>query len=337
MSIHDQPVRPREQQDLDRRGFLKTSAALGAAGLAGVGCTGAGAAAAESAKQAASETLVKQLHDSLDEEQRGKICFPFAHKLRSEVDNNWHITKTRLARDLDKDQHQLVVDIFRGLHSEQYADQVLAQVDHDNRSKDLATCSIALFGRPGEKFEFVLTGRHVTRRCDGNSVEGAAFGGPIFYGHSAGGFNEKPDHPGNIYWYQAKRANELFQALDGKQREQALRSDPRDESGNDTVALSGKSTGLPGVACGDLSTDQQELVRKVMDDVLAPFREVDRKESLQLIEKSGFEHLHMSYYKNMDIGNDQVWDVWQIEGPNMVWYFRGSPHVHTWVYIRDQA
>lgn len=33
-------------------------------------------------------------------------------------------------------------------------------------------------------FEFVLTGRHCTRRCDGDSVEGAAFGGPLFYGHA---------------------------------------------------------------------------------------------------------------------------------------------------------
>jgi hypothetical protein len=29
-----------------------------------------------------------------------------------------------------------------------------------------------------------------------------------------------------------------------------------------------------------------------------------------------------------------VWDVWQIEGPNMLWYFRGAPHVHCWVNIR---
>jgi hypothetical protein len=42
--------------------------------------------------------------------------------------------------------------------------------------------AIAIFGEPGTgKFEFVLTGRHVTRRCDGDSLEGAAFGGPIFY------------------------------------------------------------------------------------------------------------------------------------------------------------
>jgi hypothetical protein len=45
----------------------------------------------------------------------------------------------------------------------------------------------------------------------------------------------------------------------------------------------------------------------------------------------------MSFYKNLDIGSDGVWDVWQLESPNMIWYFRGAPHVHTWVNIRAKA
>src|SRR5213596_3336792 len=82
---------------------------------------------------------------------------------------------------------------------------VLEQVEHDNSGAGgFGACSVALFGEPGTgKFEFVLSGRHVTRRCDGDSVEGAAFGGPIFYGHAALSDEEAADHPGNIYWYQA--------------------------------------------------------------------------------------------------------------------------------------
>ena len=48
----------------------------------------------------------------------------------------------------------------------------------------------------------------------------------------------------------------------------------------------------------------------------------------------GVNSLAMSFYKNLDIGNDGVWDVWQLESPTMVWYFRGAPHVHVWVNIR---
>jgi len=74
-----------------------------------------------------------------------------------------------------------------------------------------------------------------------------------------------------------------------------------------------------------------------MSDLLAPFRKQDADEAIKLIKANGFENLHMAFYKNLDIGNDGVWDVWQIEGPAMVWYFRGAPHVHTWVHVRQAA
>ncbi len=183
------------------------------------------------------------------------------------------------------------------------------------------------------QFEFVLTGRHCTARCDGDSVDGAAFGGPIFYGHQAGSSaTEAPDHPGNIYWYQAKRANEVFKALDGKQRAAALLGDPRKEAKNATVALKAQHEGLP---VKDMSRDQRELVKKVLGDLLLPFRKKDVDEAMRLINaKGGVDSLSMAFYKNLDIGNDQVWDVWQLESSNMIWHFRGHPHVHTWVNIR---
>lgn len=312
---------------LSRRDFIKTTIAAAAA-------TGIPAVAAPSMKSR-SETLVTQLYKSLSEEQRTKLCFPFDHALRHKVDANWMINAPQTEL-LKKDQQALVHEIFMKLHSPEYAEQVMKQVEDDSQGDGFdAGTSVALFGEPGTgKFEFVLTGRHCTRRCDGDSVEGAAFGGPIFYGHAANGFNEAPDHPGNIYWYQAKRANEVFQMLDGKQREMALRTDARPEKQTKTVALTGEPTGLPGIPMTELSADQKGHVRKVLADVLAPFREEDVKEALKLIDAAGFDHLHMAFYKNMDIGNDGVWDVWQVEGPNMLWYFRGKPHVHTWVNIK---
>ena len=233
----------------------------------------------------------------------------------------------------------MIRDIFMNLHSPEYARNVFQQVEHDMGGKGgFGRCSVALFGEPGSgKFEFVLTGRHVTRRCDGDSVDGAAFGGPIFYGHAAKGFHEPANHPGNVYWYQAKRANELFAALDGRQRNIALRDDPRMEQGTNTVRFRTKPEQPVGLPVSELMPDQKDLARKVMGDVLAPFRTVDREESMRLVEADGFDSLHFSYYKNMDIGRDGIWDVWQIEGPAMVWYFRGSPHVHAWVHIHASA
>ena len=277
---------------------------------------------------------MSQLYGTLDEAQRKLCTFSFDDPLRSRVDNNWQITKASVATHFRPEQQDLIRQIFLALHSEEYAQVVMDQVEHDG---GFGKCAIALFGEPGSgKFEFVLSGRHVTRRCDGDSVEGTAFGGPIFYGHAAQSFNEPPDHPGNAYWFQAKRANELFQALDGKQRTVALREDPRPEQGTDTVKLSQNSE-LAGLPVTEMTADQQRLARQVMEDLFAPFREQDRTESMKFVEQNGFDKLHFAYYKNMDIGNDGVWDVWQIEGPALIWYFRGSPHVHTWVNIRASA
>ena len=314
-----------------RRAFLQTT-------LAGTAALAVRPALAAPTPQDKPETLVAQLYRSLNEKQRGEMCFAFDHALRSKVDNNWHITKTTLDANLTADQRDLVKQIFFGLHSEEWGQKVYDQVVHDSGKAGFGSSSIALFGEPGTgKFEFVLTGRHCTRRCDGDSVVGAAFGGPIFYGHAAASFNEKADHAGNAYWFQAKRANEVFQMLDGKQRKLALLEEGRDEIGTDTVKLTGKTSGLPGIPMTELARDQKDMVRKVMADLLAPFRKADSDEAMKLVEKNGFDHLHMAFYKKDDIGNDGVWDNWQIEGPAMVWYFRGAPHVHTWVHVRESA
>lgn len=293
--------------------------------------------ALQAATGAVSETLAAQLFSSLGEDQRSKICFPFDHALRSKVDNNWMIT---LSQDkvLNADQQDLVRQIFTGLHAPEYAGRVMDQVVHDSEGEGFVKgTAVALFGEPGKNgFEFVLTGRHCTRRCDGDSVKGTAFGGPIFYGHAAAGFKEGADHPGNAYWYQARRANEVYAMLDEKQRGLSLVDKVRSEKQTETVALSGKRTGLPGIPMEALSADQKRMVRRVLADVLAPFRKEDVDESLRLIEPQ-FDALHMAFCRTMDTGNDGVWDVWQIEGPNMIWLFRGAPHVHTWVHIREDG
>ena len=310
----------------NRRQFVQTTGLGGlalATGLAGT-------------PSASSETIVSQLYDSLSADQRSKVTFPFDHPLRSKIDNNWHITPQRIGDFYTADQQAMIRDIFRGLHNPDFYDKVEYHIRED--AGGLKNYSIALFGEPGTgRFEFVLTGRHCTARCDGDSVEGAAFGGPILYGHAANSFNEQPHHPDNVYWYQAKRANEVYQALDGKQRQMALLGDPRPEQATATIALN-KRGEVPGIPLSELSRDQKGLVDAVLADLLLPFRNEDREEVMKLIrDAGGIPALSMSFYKNMDIGSDGVWDVWQLESPTMLWYFRGAPHVHTWVNVRQGA
>jgi len=176
------------------------------------------------------ETLVKVLYDALSPKQREAICFAWDYQdpkrglLRTRVANNWNVTEQFIA-DTDfytKDQQALIRGIFEGIISPEWHKRIDKQLGDDSGGYGVQN-SIAIFGHPGaEKFEFVMTGRHMTIRCDGHSADHVAFGGPIFYGHAADGFNEGPMHKGNVFWPQAQAANKLYDMLDSKQQKEAL-------------------------------------------------------------------------------------------------------------------
>ena len=41
-------------------------------------------------------------------------------------------------------------------------------------------------------------------------------------------------------------------------------------------------------------------------DVLPSFRKFEANEALKLIERNGFDHLHMSFCENEDMGHDDL-------------------------------
>ncbi|HCQ33855.1 MAG TPA: hypothetical protein DIV54_10175 [Verrucomicrobiales bacterium] len=71
--------------------------------------------------------------------------------------------------------------------------------------------------------------------------------------------------------------------------------------------------------------------------MFAEFLLWQREEALKHIRAGGFENLHLSCYREVNLGGDNVWDVWQPESPSMVSYFRGLPHVPTGLNIRETA
>jgi hypothetical protein len=275
----------------------------------------------------AAETAAKRLYESLSAEQRKAICFPFEHPLRLKINANWSITEPKVV-DFTKEQQVTIDEIFRGVTSPDGYERFLKQMEDDDGG--FGQYHVALFGEPGTGgFEFEMTGRHLTIRADGDSVENAAFGGPIIYGHGEG--DGTKGLPGNVFYYQTKKANEVFLALDGKQREKALlaKAPPENE-----VPVQGAGGKFPGIAVGELSGDQKGLVEDVIKVILAPYRQEDVDEALAVLKlQGGLEQLHAAFYKTGDLGDDQEWDIWRLEGPGFVWHFRGSPHVHTYVNI----
>jgi hypothetical protein len=272
---------------------------------------------------------------SLRHLRRGKkkvVCFPFDHPLRNKINANWAITKPTIDEFFNKEQQATLDEIFRGIVSPDGYERLKKQMEED--AGGFEQYHVAVFGTPGSgAFEWELTGRHVTLRADGNSVAGTAFGGPMIYGHGAG--DSQKGLPGNVFYYQTKKANEVFTALDGTQRKAALRAKAPPES---QVTVQGESGRFAGLSGGDLSRDQKELVESVIKVILAPYREADVVEALAILKDGGgLDRLHMAFYASDDVGNDHVWDVWRLEGPTFVWHFRGAPHVHAYVNIAKKA
>ena len=283
------------------------------------------------------ETAVARFYKTLSKEQRSLICFPFDHPLRSVVRNNWAIVKPAIT-DMTNEQQALCTEIMKNLCSEDGYGRFMKQMDDDQGGFE--TYHVAVFGEPGtdKPSEWVLTGRHVTLRVDGNSVEGAAFGGPIFYGHAADGHDtEDAKHTNNVWWYQGDQANKIYQSLDGKQQAQAL----VDKSWTDdarTIKLKGAKLPATGVAVADLDSQQKQMVSQLLEMMLRPFRACDAAEVRQCLETAGgVDKLRLTYAKEGDLGGDGVWDIWRLDGPAFSWFFRGSPHVHTWLNVAWKA
>ena len=321
---------------------LLTRRQLLAAGAASAGALAVGNARGEApvAGKPTSESLAARLHATLTPQQREAVCFPWDYRhpkfglLRTRVGANWNATKPEVSGDFfTPDQRRLIRDIFEQLIEPDWHARFDKQLEDDAGGFGHSQ-SIALIGDPGSKqFQFLITGRHMTLRCDGDSAEHVAFGGPIFYGHDAGGFNEGPDHAGNVFWRQAVAANGVYAMLDGTQRAAALVERLPAEN---AIAFRGREAVPPGIAVSALTPDQRTELERVLGILLEPYRTRDRDEVRGCLAKQGgLDQCRLAFYREDDIGNDGVWDCWRLEGPAFVWHFCGAPHVHVWVNVAD--
>lgn len=321
-------MNPTPKALVNRRFFLRS---MGAAALA----AGAGPLFARERRR---DSLPLQLYKSLSEEQRGKICLPKDDDRRDFISNWWYVHKDhRLNNAFTKDQTDLIQQIFDSLHNEEFRKAVNTQVKIDQYGKEKNAPSVGFFGTPeDEDFEFIYTGHHVTRRCNAHTDEGRGFGGhPIFYGHFLEQFRETKDHPGNPYWYQGKILNAFIKTLDAEeQKASQIEGSPRSEKPEAVIRM--KEDGWPGLRLGDLSDDKKKAFVDAVTRMLVMFREDDVKATVAALGKKEFlDELHLSTYGGrFDIGSDQVWDTWQIEGPRFVWYMRGMPHIHCYFHLK---
>ncbi len=313
-------------EPVDRRGFLKivggSAAALAVARVP--------AWAKGPRPNVTAEEMIKELYGGLTDDQKKLVVAPFESPDRTKFYNA--ALGKKIGDAYTKPQQELVGRILRAICSDENGWNQVSRGGTWDASKSFEACGANIFGNPtAGKFTWVFSGHHLTLRCDGNTDEGVAFGGPLYYGHSPNGYSEK-----NLFFYQTKSALSVFEALTEAQRKRAVVKGSPGE-GITSVKFRGAGEAVPGIASAELTKDQKALVEKVMREVLSPYRKEDGDEVMQVIKaKGGLEKVHLAFYQDSESDPKQPWTFWRLEGPGFVWNYRVLPHVHTFVNISSK-
>ena len=286
------------------------------------------------------EGLVRELFATLTPDQKKAMVLPWEHgaeksgtPTRLKTHNAAPLGKT-LGEQFTQPQQDLIRATFKSILSGDEAYERITRHGKWDSSGSFEGNGVAIFGDPSGKdpFSWVFAGHHLTLRCDGNSQPNTAFGGPMYYGHSANGHSDT-----NVYNYQTKQVMSVFDMLNAEQRKLAV---VVGSPGDGVEALKPRLVEKPpvGVGYAQLEESQQKLVTGVMRTLIDPFRKEDGDEVMQLIKKNGgMEQVRLAFYKeDAEKGNDR-WDYWRLEGPGFVWNYRVLPHVHCFVNVVGQA
>ena len=329
---------------LDRRNFFNAvgGTAVTLVGLQAVSSAPrvlgqAPAAQAPAARQAKpAEALIRELHSTLSDDQKRRVVLPWDHggagsPTRLRMYNAAIFGDRRIQDVYTPAQRELCDRILRGICSGDDGYRLISRANTFDGSRTFENCGAYIFGDPtgNNPYSWVFTGHHLTVRCDGNSEQDSAFGGPMYYGHSPDGWSQR-----NLFFPQTRAAKEVFDSLNDNQRRQAL-VDGNPGEQMPSVQFRARGQRHPGLAAGDMTPDQRRLVEQLMRKVLEPYRAEDASEVMQIVRRNGgLERLHLAFY--LEGNQDNRWSFWRIEGPGFVWNFRVLPHVHTFVYISSK-
>ena len=298
------------------------------------------ATAARAAKQAEAEALVFELFATLSDDQKKKVVRAWDHGVKDGKGTptrlgtaNDAVDKLMIGTEYNKKQVELLDKVFHAISNGEEGYKRLSRNGRFDASNDFESIGALIYGEPveGKKFSLVFTGHHITVRCDGNSEEKYAFGGPLYYGHSPSGYATN-----NVFYHQTKAATDLYGALEEAQRKVAVLPG-KWQDGVASVKFPKKGAAVPGLAFADMTKDQKALTEKVMTELVAPYRKEDGDEVMEIIKANGgMEKLAMAFYQEGKTNDKEPWSHWRLEGPGFVWSFRALPHIHTFVNVSSK-
>jgi hypothetical protein len=321
---------------IGRRDFIRVLGATAAAVTVGGLTPLQKARAARAEKQREAEAMVFELYKSMDGDQRKKLVLPWDHKAGNQplparlMTANGPVGKSVVGLEYDKKQADLLHKIFKSISNGEEGYKRLSRNNKFDNSGDFENIGALIYGEPaeGKKFSLVFSSHHLTVRCDGDSEDKTAFGGPLYYGHSPKGFAAN-----NVFQYQAKAVHAVFDSLDEKQRKAALSENRPWSDEHGRMKLPAKDHRGPGICYADMTKEQKELTEKAMKELVSPYRKEDGDEVMEIVKANGgLEKISLAFYKDNHT-EKEGWSYWRLEGPGFVWSFRALEHIHTFVYI----
>jgi len=281
------------------------------------------------------EALIRELFDSLTEQQKTQVVMPFNHRIgNSQTPTrlgmyNASINANNIGTVYTAAQKELNQRILRAICADEEGHRRVTRNGTFDNSRTFDNCGAHIFGNPlnNQQYAWVFSGHHLTVRCDGNSEPNTGFGGPMYYGHSTDGMSAR-----NVWFFQTRAVLNLWDALSEAQRRQATMAtyvNPQEQAGS----VRHRAAPYPGLRSGDMTADQKTLCSTVMRDLLAPFRREDADEVMDIVRRNGgMDAIHFGFFRDAQTPEGR-WKFWRLEGPGFVWNYRIHDHVHCFVNI----
>ena len=273
------------------------------------------------------DELAVQLVDSLDADERRTAVVDYDHPLR-QYHNRGVNAGGIAARKLSWEQRGLVTDLLHAGLSGNGRSRIPEEFFLDLPGIQLV--NLLVCGNPRRPpYQLIMTAPHLNLRLGGKSREGVAFGGPQVYGDQRG--DGKPGLPGNVYRYQLALAQQLFTSLSAQQQQQALVARAPIQT---QIELQGPEGIFPGIPVQQLAAEQRRAVRELIDAILSTYAHEDAAYAWQCLDHNGgIESLSLAYYRDGEIENSGQYQIFRLEGPAAVFYFRGAPHLHAFINV----
>ena len=312
---------------MNRRTAFKVGAGLGVAGAAGA-LGYQVVPPAPSAQLQHVDALARQFYATLDPKQRADSCVPYDHPLRQYHNRGVWGGGREVLFGFSRRQRSLLTDL---MHAGLSAEGRSRLPDQDmTRWSGVNSMRVLICGDPAAPpYQIVMTGVHLNLRLGGASREGAAFGGPQVYGDQRG--NERPGLPNNVYREQFVLAQRLFHGMDAATQKRAMLERAPVQTG---IELQGPRGVFPGVPIADLDAGHKALAQTLVEQIVATYAAGDVAYALACIKANGgIDGMSLSYYARGEDGAIPDAQVFRLEGPGAVLYFRGYPHVHAFINI----